>query len=94
MDVATKPSVDELRKGCAALIIQAASDIDHEGRVLISPEKAADILVALAQEAVRQVRVSERRRALRLIRRTLAPHGCKPTKDAADLMNAIDGGAL
>ena len=93
MDTTTTPA-DELRRECSALLIQASVDTDGDGHILISPDNAANVLVALAQETAKQVQVSERRRALRLIRRTLVPKGCGPTKDAADLMNAIDGGAL
>lgn len=48
-------------------------------------------LEAAAPFIAAQALIRERRRALRLVRHTLVPRGCAPTKDAADLLDAIKG---
>jgi len=57
----------------------------------ISERDVRDILKAAAPFIAAQALIQERRRAIRLVRRTLVPHGCEPTKDAADLIDAIKG---
>jgi len=49
------------------------------------------VLEAAAPYIAAQALIGERRRAIRLVRRTLVPRGCEPTKDAADLIDAIKG---
>jgi len=57
----------------------------------ISERDVRDILKAAAPFIAAQALIQERRRAIRLVRRTLVPRGCEPTKDAADLIDAIKG---
>jgi hypothetical protein len=56
------------------------------------PAVVAAALEAAAPFIAARMLIEERRRALHLVRRTLVPPGCTPTKDAADLIDAIKGG--
>ncbi|MGI5274723.1 hypothetical protein ACQEUU_37200 [Nonomuraea sp. CA-218870] len=65
--------------GCAYM-----SGVPHEEMARVVAEAAAPFIAA-------QALIQERRRAIRLVRLTLVPSGCEPTKDAADLIDAIKG---
>lgn len=54
-------------------------------------EIARVVVQAAAPWIVAQTLIQERRRVVRLVRRTLVPRGCQPTHDAAELIKAIKG---
>lgn len=57
----------------------------------VSKDDVREILEAAAPFIAAQTLIQERRRALRLVRRTLVPRGCEPTQDAEELIRAIKG---
>ena len=62
--------------------IKPVEEFEPDVRYIV--EAAAPFIAARAL-------IQERRRALRLVRRTLVPRGCEPTHDAAELIKALMG---
>ena len=85
------PLLAEVTLYFAVILLQCDARRPRPGLRRRAGRQRPGLLKAAAPFIAAQALIQERRRAIRLVRRTLVPRGCEPTKDAADLIDAIKG---
>lgn len=83
---------DALRRWFHGEGYTAVGHYENPGECSACHEAAEVAVDASAPFIAAQELIEERRRSVDLVRRRLVPRGCEPTKDAADLIDAIKGG--